>query len=301
MKIPIEIKRKDYTSNDFSITATTNYSCNYNCKYCYNKTHNSCEYLDLITLQQFIDKNVKNNYNIDLYLIGGETTLHPKLLDFSIKFNNKKIGGMNIFTNLSANINLYKKLIDNNVTIIATYHLCNNNTQTFIDKIIELNKYALDNMLKVNIMFEKNNIINSLYVYDKLKSVVKQLELCIQHKTKYSLDEIKQFEMRHKTEHYDIDPYIVTYLDNTHEELYYNDLADSEKFNVKNWLCNAGYCSFYINVNGDIYPCESHFFDNIKPIGNISSAIKYGINFKKTICTCFDCCNFHTYKKKIFF
>lgn len=81
--IPVEIRRKDYSSNDFSITATTNYSCNYNCSYCYNKTHATNEMLDLQQLARFVDSIAKLGYVIDLYLLGGEPTLHPSLVSFS--------------------------------------------------------------------------------------------------------------------------------------------------------------------------------------------------------------------------
>ncbi len=301
MNLPIEIRRKDYNGNDFSITATTNYTCNYNCSYCYNTTHNCNLFLDLTLLNKFIQKIVLDTKKtIDLFLIGGESTLHQNLLSFAYQFNIQKYGGMSIFTNLSANIELYKKLMDQNVTIIATYHTFGNNADEFINKAICLKQYMISDLLKINVMFEKKFINNSLYVYDKLKPHIEQIELCLEHHQVYLDTEIIEFEQRHKTEKYNVDPYVITFSDKSTKELYYNDLANSHFFDVKKWLCNAGYDSFYINVNGDLYQCESHFFDKKKCIGNIKYICNTNITYKKTICMCSDCYNFHIYKKKIF-
>ena len=119
---PVEIRRKDYNDSDFSVTATTNYSCNYNCKYCYNETHNTHELLNLSNLSKFICKIAAIGYKVDLFLIGGEPTLHPDLVSFSKEFSCKHIGGMSIFTNLAASFDMYKQLMEDGTTIIATYH-----------------------------------------------------------------------------------------------------------------------------------------------------------------------------------
>ena len=107
------------------------------------------------------------------------------------------------------------------------------------------------------------------------------------------------FNDRHKDESSD-DSYVVTYSDGSKKELLYNDLADSEEFNVKNWICEAGRKSFYIHVSGDIYKCESHFFDKRCCIGNIACINNIQPLLKKTVCPCNDCYNFHIFKHRIF-
>lgn len=98
---PVEVYRKDY-ANDFTITASVCFTCNYRCSYCYNRTHEDKTQLDLERLLSFIKALVsKRKMTIDLYLIGGEPMLHPRVLQTARDFDALHCGGMCIYTNLS--------------------------------------------------------------------------------------------------------------------------------------------------------------------------------------------------------
>jgi hypothetical protein len=89
-------------------------------------------------------------------LIGGEPTLHPDLLWFCEKtkcFNNFTL---KIFTNLSANIAFFEKILDNkNVILIASWHSLYTDKLNikFIDTAINLLKKN-KNRIEVRIMYE---------------------------------------------------------------------------------------------------------------------------------------------------
>lgn len=105
--------------------------CNLNCKYCYNKKPRTGKLLDLDELYKFVTFiKESTGKNIYLELIGGEPTLHPKLCQFC-KFISPICNKIEVFTNLSANANLYSELIKYNVHIFASWH---SSSEDFIEK-----------------------------------------------------------------------------------------------------------------------------------------------------------------------
>ena len=93
--------------------------------------------------------------------------------------------------------------------------------------------------------------------------------------------------------------YEVTYNDNTVELISVNKANDNDIYNeFKYWLCNVGKDFFYIDYNGNVFPCQA-FLDKL-PIMNINA--KYDIiPIKPHLCIADRChCLWEVYKEKIF-
>ena len=95
--------------------------------------------------------------------------------------------------------------------------------------------------------------------------------------------------------------YYATYDDGSSKYLKFNDLFLNDNISFLNWICDAGYSYLYIHSNGDIYPCETYFYDmSYIKAGNIYKL--EDIKPKKTLCRCINCtsCDFGIHKKKVF-
>ena len=106
------------------------HACNYRCKYCSGVVdfYNGVMKMNYDNL--FIDANKLVKYlslhnEIDqVYLSGGEPTLHPKLKDTCYNLINMK-KNVSVITNLSKPAEYYNMLIEAGANIVASYHAAN--------------------------------------------------------------------------------------------------------------------------------------------------------------------------------
>lgn len=106
--------------------------CNYNCSYCtLRNVEDNMPYSDLETSIKicnfFNNLSLHSEHKIHITLFGGEPTLVPYLKDivqylYTLMINNKKIS-YSIYTNMSADITLYRHLLQNKCSIISTFHM----------------------------------------------------------------------------------------------------------------------------------------------------------------------------------
>ena len=153
--------------NSFKLLVYIIDSCNYNCIYCFNE-HCTNKILDLNKLYFFIVEVLirqLNKSHIYLELIGGETTLHPKLVEFCKKIANIKNIYTTIFTNFSKSVDYYKQLIqiDSRIQFILSWH--SQNTM-YLDKLNYFSQHEITNNIIVADIYEHDNIKQSLYVFD---------------------------------------------------------------------------------------------------------------------------------------
>ena len=312
-KIPISIYEESQHFNYIIILAYIIDSCNYNCLYCYNKMPRSNAIIELDNLFSLcIHIHNITGKKIKLELIGGEPTLHPKLIDFCQKAQKSNIISCFILTNFSQSLSYYNILLQCGTTLISTWHSIYNDklNKRYIDKALSINKHFIKNdQLELRIMFEPDNFNNSKFVLNKLISA--DLTDCIQCSllsigsydthlyTKKQLDEYYQIISKiggHKS------IYHIKYDDGTIDHLQFNDMFLNNNFSFNHWICSAGKDYLYVHVNGNIYPCETYFYDI--PTINIRGSI-YKINkihIKKTLCECKFCtsCDFGISKQKVF-
>jgi hypothetical protein len=80
--------------------------------------------------------------------------LHPKLLDFCKRINEIDNTQILIFTNLSADVSLYKELLNINCLLDISWHKTNKlTTKQFINKSIKLLKIRKSN-INISLMYE---------------------------------------------------------------------------------------------------------------------------------------------------
>lgn len=111
------IKELSYNSNLQRCEILLNNVCNFNCVYCRDKKGDYI--LDVKNIKKYIDICDKQGLK-NIRFSGGEPTLYKNLLEI-IKYSKRKyhIKNIAISTNGSANINVYKVLIQNGVTDLS--------------------------------------------------------------------------------------------------------------------------------------------------------------------------------------
>ena len=287
--------------------------CNFNCEYCCENCNiitNNYLLLDFQKIFFFIKKIIKQtNKKIIISIYGGEPTLHPGLLEFCEKiyllYPNITI---EVFSNFSANILLYEKLLSYNVQLILTYHYYSalKINLNFIDKLKLINFKFLKN-ISIYIMLEQQyidilfNTYNVIFNYFKSLNKLRKSQIMIKiirstdiFNSKYSIQNKLKFNQ------------FIDKLDSKYflEFIYNNNIISHknlEKINClfKYWICSAGVTSYYINVYGNIYACQSKeqnekIFRKKMIIGNILN--DFILKTKYTLCQS-DLCTDYDSKK----
>lgn len=304
-KYPVEVYGKFIyeTPDSFGILAYVSDKCNYNCEYCYNKFPRSNKDLDLEKLYDFVVSCTKQKSFILLDLIGGETTLHPKLYDFCKKVvDNIKNIQITIYSNFSKDISFYKRFLNIGVNFILSWHSqCN--TDEFICKLNEFNEEDR-NKITIAVMYEHNNIARSLEAFDRIYKIPRFSELQFSflemsdNYNGYKYTDLQLEEFNKRIPYTKTQSTIIKFNDGTIEEV--NDnyfFSDHSHTRFKFWLCNAGMDFIYIHWNGDVHPCDEN--DN-NVIYNIYSGKEFIIPKKPILCKYENCpCLFDIYKKRV--
>lgn len=293
-------------------------NCNYNCSYCYNKkpyTGKTLKFEQLYKLIKFIIDTYNNKY-IQLELIGGEPTIHPALIDFCDKLKPLSNVRVKIFTNLSADIDVYEKLLSNGkLTLISSWHSLRNDKYNikFIEKIIRLLN-TNRKQIEVRVMYEYDNTQTAIEVANRIlpyaDPMLFDLSYIFDPKTRdsslysYSSEQINSFNafhLQHKVRT-NRKEFYVQYSDGSTDIKTYNDMFCNKSNQFKRWLCNAGKNSLFINYDGITYPCAEYngnanlsLFDIYKP----NTYVNY--KFKPQLCKVDFCtCDYDILKRKVF-
>ena len=313
MKQPIKIYQ-NYRQQTIDILVYTNDTCNYACYYCYNDTPRTLQKNSLMNVYNFLCNILrKTNKNIYVELIGGEPTLHHELVDFiKILSCNSRIK-CGIYTNFTADINLYNFCLKNNVVLTITLHH-QFDFATFLNKLLMIEKYIKKHLIDIKVMLEHlhfdeclknyhilyetygNNVEACLLDHDlKTYSIYHSRVASISQYTKQQIETFNNISLNYNK------IYTVIYSDNSSKNISIADATNNKEFNnFKFWKCNAGKEFFYINYDGNIYPCQA--FLNKSPLGNINNFASFEkMQLKYTICPVDDCyCLWEVKKEKIF-
>lgn len=132
-------------------------NCNGKCKFCRNACLDDKEY-NINEIEYSLDLLNIRNHRIDSVVIGGgEPTLLKEALDRIIKNSNHNELNTYIFSNGSANKNLYKHYIDNKCKIYLSRHSINKNVNSDIIGISKNQILTLDELSELN-NFNPSNI-----------------------------------------------------------------------------------------------------------------------------------------------
>lgn len=299
----IEIFGIDKKEDIFILDVFFSDCCNFNCIYCYNSRPRSYKNINTDALLKWI-VSFKKIYKIKklyIMLIGGEPTLHPDILTFIQRISIIEDIFISIFSNFSANIDMYKQFLQyKNVDIKLTWHgsmSCN----VFYSKLLALITYH--KKISIKVMFEKNNEYNSINLINKL--ITSQFS-----NIEFSLIKTEDGNLQYDSNLYEKFKKITSMLTNTNLILakkYDNSIISLndnffqdnliENTNFFRWLCNAGKTYLYIDINGNIIACPE---GNYNIIGSIKDIYQH-IKLNQTICKSSICsCTYFITKKKIF-
>lgn len=141
--------------------------CNFHCVYCSRRdVKDNPPWADLETSLKICDffkelsTYISDEHRIRITLFGGEPTLVPTLKDivkYLKNFNTRKIK-YSIYTNLSADIDLYRYLLDNKCDITSTYHMNHTTLKDYKEKLETLLKEYPDNDIIASYVIGKNRI-----------------------------------------------------------------------------------------------------------------------------------------------
>lgn len=318
MKHTTRIYKKYYlNSHEFfsrdilDIRLIITHNCNYTCEYCYDlQKRHSTTYIDLNAVYAFITTQCnKHKKHILLTILGGEPTLHPDLYEFCKKVASLEyVLGICIYTNFTADNNYYLKFLNMlKLKFILSAHIQH---MQFYKKLCNLlsvqNAKSLIGL--VTITYNYKNTIDSIKLYQKIKKLFLNVGLAklfqISAEAKhiaYNDTQLKAlsfynntFEKNTKSMFFDHDEYVCE-VDNNFSILS-TDFDESNNYFI-GWSCKAGIDTICIDVDGNIYPCQTLFYNNFCAIGNIKD--KFSFNRQEILCNQKTCCNLDTEKFKL--
>lgn len=226
---------------------------------------------------------ISNNFNFDteynqIILFGGEPTLHKRFNYIITELSKLRFKNKIIFSNFSADIDIYNKCLFEYYTLILTYH--NNifkNIEEFINKLIQLNSSNFRIILMRDDKIEYN--------YNKLiKHISKeQINIVSIHKEKNNLVDSKHL-VQNSHNYINVDEF--------GRGKTWSDVIESNKNCFKGYNCAAGKLSFFIEENGDIFPChgiaQDYYVKNKNSnykLGNINDVYQDKLGFDNcTVC-----------------
>lgn len=151
--------------------------CNYKCSYCYMLGKMDEEYKPYDKAYKLVLARLQRvNTPFYLELLGGEPTVHPKLLDILNGLNElNNCIQVDLITNLSRSFNFFKKINNlaiSKLNIMASFHYeYNLNNDKWINKCVQI-KQELPN---INLFVSMNLPANKKY-WKQVKEVKKLLE-----------------------------------------------------------------------------------------------------------------------------
>ena len=266
----------------YNYLITTN--CNYDCYFCdIRKSEKFSNKNTVIAICKFLTDAMCNMPDYDsarVNITGGEPTLHPNLID-AVKILTKAPITLRIYTNLSAPISAYTKIIDitnGNVEFDVTYHNNHVDYNIFYNKLKHLLSYDDRTTYGINYNLGKNrlsaetiyNMFNSLcgkrsYIFfNELTSDTDGIEYKssvsknIEHKYTHGIMAIRDNNPKYHTK---VDCHITNGTISSKGYLYHchvmktpildvtgNNAATIYKYlSTKTYMCEMKYCCFILD------------------------------------------------------
>lgn len=232
--------------------------CNYRCEYCIQDKQQTMNASDEV-MDAFIDCICNLDKTWKIMIMGGEALVHPRFFEL-VEIIAKHNHNLFLITNFSFPVETYKKLVDimgnKLVKLNASLHLSQvNSIDSFIEKAIVFNNYKSQNT-----DFTVTSVIS-----DENFEILKEIKLKLQkYKIKLNLQ-----RCRTDSEYVKYDDRIEKYLNQNSENSakIINNLDDVNPYGV---TCCAGYKSYRIMKDGDVYRCASEQPD-LYFLGNITN------------------------------
>tara|TARA_B110000240_G_scaffold191752_1_gene234803 strand:+ start:284 stop:1240 length:957 start_codon:yes stop_codon:yes gene_type:complete len=286
--------------------------CNFACDYCPDELHNgSSGFPDYNNALNFLKRLADKHENIFIELLGGETTMWPKLIPFLKEVKKLANVVVEINTNGSRTNKWWNRYCDADLSmnsfLVFSYHAAFCDPDLFYSNLEIASK---DHQVVANFMLDPKHWDKSYNLFTRSKelaidSLFKVLRLnfhpskLIDGYTEEMLEIIKSTDQSFK------------YNRNTHPKasehlvwpmkIYYNGeqthwqkLIVESNHKFKGWKCGAGSKRFYINFNGDAFVCSQLMHYDPKKagkhyLGNLDTDINILDNYitcPKDYCPC---------------
>lgn len=290
------------SSNYFQLVVFICDSCNFNCKYCYNKQPRTCNMLDLGILFDYICF-LKDNLTqpIEINVLGGEPTLHSRFMLFCKRISCLDNVSMITYSNSSQPRSYYESLLNlNNIRFDLSYHTLNGNRNNhYIQNIIHLaNDGYAHNKLNITLMIENRDAFNDI---KKINQIFMKMGIHDKHNIDYRLvrnsEDVLTSYYSDDELNYFRDKYINFNKVKTFEVQFDNNETKQfsiEEFDINTicqfngWNCNAGKESLYVHCDGNIYACQSQYVEGNSKMFNIYQEFKLP-NKTYMKCNCKSC------------
>lgn len=285
------------------VTLRINGNCNLKCEYCVLNKGIVYKTTDIFETITNIKKMMKIlNRKFEIYLLGGENSIHPDFIDILKYLRQNKIK-VNFQTNLTMNEHIARRMIEYIDEIMISFHPKELLKRKKIDIFFN----------NLEIIYHSNVVISNLDImsegdlaYEYMPKLEKYITKSINSELVYNYmytDICDTPRFSKTTRLYDF-PELNIYQKST------NELFKLDP-NFYGFTCRSGFESIFIEGNGDIFLCASHLTNYLnnnlnlgdmrEPIGNINN-LKESINiFKKEhLCkfnTCSGCFWITRYKK----
>jgi len=250
----LDINLEKYLQLNLHITD----KCNLKCKYC-SSYDNSKNHKELNTFLKYIRYVSEDKEIVDIYYHGGEPLLHPNIFWFTKKLAElPNLRKLIFYTNLSKE----PKALPEKCYYQPTFHPDYIKFEIFLKNLEKIKNY----IYKIVIMPPWENY---------KEKILKEFP-------EISEDKIELSGIDDSESYLEMDLEYITNLG----ILNYSKV---KTISYKNMVCWAKKCNLFIDNNGEIYSCTSHFLSKEKPLGNFRK--KFEKFETLTICKFKTCCN----------
>ena len=272
--------------------------CNYSCVYCGNKFPRTNKCLDLtITYENIISLFQTINGKLFLDILGGEPLLHPDLYSFCQKLSQHKRIIISIYTNFSADKQMYIKLIQMGIHIVPSWHSLPNNLSNskFIENVFYVANYT-NTKISCRVMYEPFASTQSIDAFNQLnlnRNVNVEFSLLSDSqyfKIQYTSEQMYKYMKKQSIVNNKNNDICIVFNDGTTQMVGFYEIF--KHMNFRFWKCYAGVDSLYIHSDGNVYPCPKFYTDSKKPLFNMYqetiSLVKRPLicTFKHADCEC---------------
>lgn len=248
--------------------------CNFACEYCPDELHNGTSgFPDYDRALNFLKRLADKHENIFIELLGGETTMWPKLIPFMMEVKKLTNVVVEINTNGSRTSKWWQRWCDadlaTNSFLVFSYHAAFCDPDLFYNNLEIASK---DHQVVANFMLDPNYWDKSYNLFERAKTLPIDALFKVLRKdfhpsklidgyTDKMLEIIKNTDERYMYRRRDYPKPSDSLV--WPMKIYYNgEPAHWQKFIVegnhkfKGWKCAAGSKRFYINFSGDVFACS---------------------------------------------
>ena len=266
-------------------------TCNFACEYCPPSLHDGrYGFPDFSAAVRFLKQLASSNKKIYVDLLGGETTLWPKLIDFMTEIKNISNNIIiQISTNGSRTNAWWKRYCNANVEMNSvlhfTYHPASIDDELFYKNLALVSE---KHFTICSLMLDVKHIDKTIAFFERIKStlpvdcVYKMIRPLFDHNidnmyTEKNLEKIRSHNHRFfynrtkfsKTSNI-IGESLPTKLFLNGEQKDFGKMLINKEHEFTGWSCSAGQKRFIIGEDGSVFPCHPLYGKAKYRLGNIN-------------------------------